>query len=75
MKDAGDERQKELIYGMFSDFDVLVRQKMSPTLNYDLDQEILNVEKGGTYKPKKENLNTSEIDKNLEEEQKSSGSK
>ena len=71
MKDEDiDSRQKELIYKMFSDFDVLVRQKMSPTLSYDLDQEILNVEKGGTYTPKNENLDTSDIDKNLEDAQK-----
>ncbi|MEC9091346.1 MAG: hypothetical protein VX438_01485 [Planctomycetota bacterium] len=74
MKEAGDDRQKELIYNMFSDFDVLVRQKMSPTLSYDLDQEILNVEQGGDYKPTQENLDTSNIDQNLKEEEKKSGS-
>lgn len=69
MKEAGDERQKELIYKMFSDFDILVRRKMSPTLHSELDQEILNVEQGGTYKPAGDNLNTSDIDKSLNEVQ------
>ena len=49
---AGDEKQKKLIDGMFSQLQFLVQQRLQPELTSDLDQDILNVEKGGTYKVK-----------------------
>ena len=49
---AGDEKQKKLIDGMFSQLQFLVQQRLSPELTSELDQAILTVEKGGTYKVK-----------------------
>ena len=37
---------------MFSQLQFLVQQRLQPELTSDLDQDILNVEKGGTYKVK-----------------------
>jgi hypothetical protein len=54
---------------MFSQFQILVQQKMKPSLASSLDKAILNVEKGGTYKPPEENLNTTDLDKQLKEVQ------
>lgn len=67
--EAGDKRQKELIDQMFSQFQILVQQKMKPSLASSLDKAILNVEKGGTYQPPEENLNTTDLDKQLKEVQ------
>lgn len=63
-----DARQKELIVKMFGDFRILVQSKLAGDLAGTLNREITTVENGGVYKPGGDNLDTSEIDKSLKEE-------
>lgn len=64
-------RQKELIKGMFGELQKLVSQKMAGDLDGQLNREINTVEAGGVYKPSNDNLDTSNIDKDLKDAQKS----
>lgn len=74
IKMRDQEKQKKLITNMFKEFKKLVNAKADRGLDLALNKEIQTVENGGVYKPSGDNLDTSDIDKNLEEESgKSSG--
>ena len=70
IKQRDQDKQKKLIDKMFTDFVRLVNSKADTSLDGTLNNEIKTVEDGGTYKPSGDNLDTSDIDKNLEAEQK-----